>query len=1158
VVCPHCGEHNPERARFCLNCGQPLGRVHREGEERKLVTVVFCDLVGFTASSDRRDPEDVKATLRPYHARLKQEIEHFGGTLDKFIGDGVLGVFGAPATHEDDPERAVRAALRIQESMAELHEALPDLQLAARAGVATGEAVVAFGEGPQIGENVTGDVVNTASRIQSVARPGAVVVAESTYLATRDAIDYEEVGPVAVKGKAEPLSLWRALSVRSRLGVGVDLHERHGTPFIGRTDEAALLKATYRRMLREASVQLVTVTGEPGVGKSRLLAELRSYIDELPEIVRWRQGRCLPYGEGITFWPLGEIVKAQAGILESDGPVEAEAKLESAVRAVIDDEQEGDWIRVRLAPLAGIDGGVDIGERASEADRNEAFTAWRRYLEALAAEYPLVLGFEDLQWADEPMLEFIDRLVEWSAGLPMLVVCASRPELYERHPEWGGGKRNSTTIPLGPLSERETSMLISALMEQAVLPPQTLDALLERSGGNPLYAEEFARMLVDRGILERHARELHVGPEAIPVPDSVQALVAARLDTLPQGAKALLHDAAVIGTVFWDGAVVSMSGRPLDEVHEALHDLARKEFVRPAKTSTLEGQTEYSFWHLTVRDVAYSQIPRAARGAKHRAAARWLEAEAGERLSDRADVLAFHYEQALELSLAAGDVGTEELREAAARFLAMAGDRALRLDVGRAEQYYRRALDMLPPEHPRRPRALVAVAKAESVAGRFDEAQRDAREAIELCRAAGDAVGEGECLAMLATALSKLGETSQARETLDEARRILEGQPPGPELVRVYSRTAGQRLVGGAFDESLAYAEKALVLAQELGLEDEAVRARQFRGAARCDLGDPGGLEDLWEALRQGLDLGLGEETALCYGNLAYQLWLKEGPEIALQVWSSAVEFAEVRGFGTHAMWGKAGMLEVLFDLGRWGEVVRTADEMIAWDRRTGPSEVTTFATAYLATVMALTGLGPEATPLVERFLPEARTVENPEFVAPAVVAAMLVSAAAGQPEQAKGLAEEFAALTEHQPGYRAQYLPHAARVLARQGRIDAAASLIPEEWVAARPRHRHAMASAHAVVAEAERRPDAAELYADAAHRWHEFGAVLEEAHARLGHGRSLVSSGSVADARDSLSTAEDLFGRLGMPAELAEVRSLLERVEALDPSGSVSSTSG
>ena len=732
ALCPSCGTENPERAKFCLECGTTLTTAARAAaEERKVVSVLFVDLVGFTARSHDADPEDVRAALAPYHSRLKREIERFGGTVEKFIGDAVMAVFGAPMAHEDDAERAVRAALRITEAIAELNQQHQGLDLSIRGAVNTGEGLVSLGASPRAGEAlVTGDVVNTASRLQGAAPVGAVVVGEITFRATRDIIDYEDLEAVVVKGKPDAIPLWLAVSARSRFGVDVAMAP--ATPFIGRDFELDLLSGTFRRSLRESSVQLVTIAGEPGVGKTRLLSELSSFVDDQPELVYWRQGRSLPYGEGLTFWALGEIIKAHTGILESDAPEQAGDKLASAVAAAIGDDSERSWFEARLAPLVGL----QALESSAAAPREESFTAWRRFLEAVAERSPLVLVFEDLHWADQAMLEFLDHLVDWATGVPLMVVCTARPELYELAPGWGGGKRNSNTISLSPLTDSETAQLISGLLSQAVLPAGVHSALLERAGGNPLYAEEFVRMLSDRGILERRGRVLSIDEDAdIPMPETVHALIAARLDTLTPDRKALLQDASVAGKVFWSGAVAALGGRDEAEVSQGLHDLARKELVRPARSSSMEGEHEHSFWHALVRDVSYAQIPRAARGRKHKAMAAWLEEVSGERVSDQAELLAHHYTHALDLARAAGDeAAAGELAEPARRFLLLAGERAFELDTVRAESYYSRALEFFPSAHPGRPAALIKLGRTRLSLGRNDAAERDLEEALARAR----------------------------------------------------------------------------------------------------------------------------------------------------------------------------------------------------------------------------------------------------------------------------------------------------------------------------------------------------------------------------------------------------------------------------------------
>ncbi len=803
------------------------------------MTVLFCDLVGFTAASEAADPEDVRSRIRPYHARLRQEIQRYGGTVEKFIGDAVMAVFGAPVTHEDDAERAVHAGLRILGAIAELNEQDPALSLQVRIGISSGEAVVALGTRPEEGEGiVTGDVVNTASRLQGASPVNGIACSEQTYLATERVFDWEELDPVAVKGKAEPLALFRPLASRARFGS--DVTRTHATSLVGRELEKSLLIGTFERAAQQRSCQLVTIVGEPGAGKSRLCAELFRDLEERTDLIRWRQGRCLPYGDGIAFWALGEIVKAECGILDSDSQEEAGTKLDQALPR---DDPDYAWLKARLAPLV-----VGGGEPAS---REEAFNAWRRVLESWAEARETVLVFEDLHWGDEALLSFLEHLADWSEGVPLLLLCTARPELYEQHPAFGTNARNTQRINLPPLTDAETASLVASLLERAVLPAEAQQALLERAGGNPLYAEEFVRLLTDRG----------APAEVGEVPDSVQALIAARLDTLSPDRKSLLQDAAVLGKVFWAGAVAEMGVRDLDEVEQALHELSRKELVRPARTSSMEGEHEYAFWHVLVRDVCYGQIPRAARATRHQAAAAWIEQRAGERVEDLADVLAHHYLAALELARAAGPSdATHELRTAAIRYLALAGERALPLDVERAEAHLDQALQLAPADDPQRADLLERWAQAAQQQGRLREAKEALEEAVAINRDRGEPVAAGRVLTRLAIVLARLGDPG-VEEPVAEARELLEAQPPGAELVNAYTVTAARRSHKGRYPEAIVAAERALELAAELGIAEPAF-ALSWRGIARCQLGQAGGVEDVRRALQLALEQGLDARPA--------------------------------------------------------------------------------------------------------------------------------------------------------------------------------------------------------------------------------------------------------------------------------------------------------
>jgi class 3 adenylate cyclase/tetratricopeptide (TPR) repeat protein len=1138
VRCPSCGEENAEKGRFCSSCGAPLGEVPAPGgEERKVVSVLFVDLVGFTARSDRADPEDVRSRLRLYHDLVKREIEAFGGTVEKFIGDAVMAVFGAPVAHEDDAERAVRASLRITDAIAQLNEERPGLDLAIRAAVNTGEAVVALGARPEQGEGfVTGDVVNVASRLQGVAPVGGVVAGELTYRATRLSIEYEELEPVTVKGKDQPISIWRAVAARSRFGVDVEQGTR--TPLIGREHELSLLEDLYRRAMREQSPQLVTLSGEPGVGKSRLTWEFQRFIDEEPDLVFWRQGRCLPYGEGITFWALGEIVKSHAGIVENDSPDDAADKLAKAVESVVEDERERDWIRARLAPLVGLD-----AAEGAPTERDESFAAWRSFLEAIAASRPFVLVVEDLHWADPAMLAFVEHLADWASGVPLLILCTARPELYEREPAWGGGKRNHTAVSLSPLSPDETARLVAALLDQTVLPAQTQAALLVRAGGNPLYAEEFIRMLVDRGILVHRGVtwELATGEEDIPVPESVQALIAARLDTLPPERKALLQDAAVIGKVFWAGAVAEMGGVDPRAVREGLHELARKELLRPARRPSIEGEAEYAFWHLLIRDVAYGQIPRAARAAKHRAAAAWLERIAGERLADSAELLAYHYEQALELAHAAGE-DASELESQARRFLMLAGKRTERLDSNKAVTYYQRAIELTPPGHPDRVKVLLRAARSTWGTGSDRQSEAWGNEALEAGRAATDELGEGEALTWLSYLAWMRGDTARQFELIEQAVRILEAHPPGPELAFAYVRLSAAYGLAWRSPEAAKAIDKAMPVVREYGDETGLAILLQFRGQSRADLGDvEGGFEDAREGLRLALEGAPAGMVASAHVNLGDLVWSEEGPAKGQELYEAAVELGERRAARGAANWARMESMWTRFDLGTWDELLEIGQRILAEDPEPGTSQVSVLAEIYRQDVLLHRGVKDGREIVEATLLPRAREIGDGQVVVPAFRVAALGRLARGEGEGALELVRELDEIVRGRPGPRSWLLDGASRVCLATGSVDLLRSLI-DQGVEYLTRDRNSMASARAALAELEGDlPDAAERYEDAVARWEAFPSVLEHGLARMGAGRCLLTLGRQNEAAEHLRAARERFGALKAAPLVAEVDDLL-----------------
>jgi class 3 adenylate cyclase/tetratricopeptide (TPR) repeat protein len=1097
-VCSACGTENPEHARFCLACGAELAAAPAAGEERKVVSVLFVDLVGFTDRSDRADPEDVRATLRPYHERVKADIERFGGTVEKFIGDAVMAVFGAPVAHEDDAERAVRAALRILETIEELRE--EGMDVAVRAAVTTGEAVVALGARPERGEGiVAGDVVNTAARLQSAAPIGSVIVDESTMRSAEGAIAFEALEPVAAKGKQEPVAVWRAVEARSRFGVDTEL--RAATPFVGRDSELAVISETFARAQREPSAQLLTVVGEPGVGKSRIVWEFGQELDRQPGLVRWRQGRCLPYGEGITFWALGEIVKAEAGVLGTDSPGQALEKLEHAVAEAIEDESERAWFTERLAPLVGAQ------DEVSGIGREEAFSAWRRYLEALAAQRPTVLVLEDLHWADAALLDFVEHLLDWAPSVPLLVLGTARPELHDARPGWGGGRRNSATVGLSPLSDADTARLVAALLERSLLPVETQAALLERAGGNPLYTEQFVRMHLDRGEVAGQ----------VSLPETVQALIAARLDTLGPELKALVHDASVLGKVFWTGALAAMGERTREQVLDGVRDLVRREFVRPARVSSMRDEEEFSFWHVLVRDVAYQQIPRAVRAGKHVRAAEWIEGASEGRVADRAEILAHHYAQALELGRAAGEsLDFGELEDRLVRFSVLAGDRAMQLEIGAAEAAYRRALAV-------RPEAAVLARLAEALGeqGRLLEAEQAYGQALAAHDAEGDEHGAAQAKLGLGRTLWRLGRTARGRDLAYEAVRVLESRPD-PDLVAAYGRIAAADALGGRTREAIVWAEKGIALARELGVENVA-RHLQMRGISRLDLGDPDGLEDMREALELSLRLGLGIDTGTSYLNYAESIALHEPLSRAVELLQGSIEFSRRRGFTHNEWWSRGAMLWHLYDTGSWDELLRESRAIARWDQEQGGTQIEVMAHLASAPALAQRGAFDEALRAVEFVLPRAREIAEPQTLSPALEIAAFVHALSGRLDEATTLVTEYELVTRESPNFRLSGLLSTVGIAVTADRLQLAEALYDGCANATPSLVKEAtLVTGRAILAEARGElAEAAGLYREGVAGWRTWGSVIREAYALLGLGRC----GDEEAAREGMA----IFERLG-----------------------------
>ena len=1021
-------------------------------EERKVVTVLFTDLVGFTSRAEQLDPEDVRAMLAPYYASLRAHIEQHGGTVEKFIGDAVMAVFGAPTSHEDDALRAVLAALSIRDAV---HDTSPELEI--RTAVNTGEALVQLDARPDAGEAfVSGDVVNTAARLQSAAPVNGILVGEATYRATRHVIDYAAHEPVEAKGKAQPVTTWEVVAARPRYGT--DVEERHTSTLVGRQREVFLLTDAFARCRSEETSQLVTLVGVPGIGKSRLVAELFTMLDNDPDVYWWRQGRSLPYGESRSVWALGEIVKAQAGILETDDADTTARKLAAMVAEVIGEGDDRTWVESHLRGLAGITGEVD-----ETADRRvEAFSAWRRFFEALADERPLVLVFEDLHWADDTLLDFVDHLADWVSGVPMLIVATARPELLDRRPDWGGGKRNATTLSIGALTETETARLLAELLDRAVLDADTQQAVLRRADGNPLYAAEYARMLADRPAGD------------LPLPETVQGLIAARIDGLPAAEKTLLQDASVLGKVFWPSAV----GSPAEDT---LHALERKEFVRRDRRSAVAGETQYAFLHLLVRDVAYGQIPRARRMEKHRAAAEWIESLSPDRSEDRAEMLAHHYREALRLAEASGADATP-FRTAAFAALAEASERAAALSSwGAATELAVEALALAEEDDPRRASLELRAARGKAWGPAASIDMELAASARDRFLARDDREGATESESLLSWMCWWQGDGDGAREHRERALEAAADLAVSTGKVRAYAQAARLEGIGGDPERAIALADATLAMAEELGRDDLRSSALNSRGIAKADLGDPGAIDDLEAAVELADRSNVPVEMAIARNNLGS----------VLSAFGRVVESRAVLEEAFRPALRAAAPVSV-----QWSEMQALIQRMCAVDqqatleaaaeleKRVVPGSQVENALAFVrGWILASRGETDEGLRLLGEALTHTRLAGERQAIAPNLSATVFALHVAGRDDEANGPLDEL--LTT--PGYArvTHFTWELPLVLVELGRIDEWLAALGESGRASRWHTVVELLAAGELVA-------AADLYA-------EMGAPFLEAWARL-----------------------------------------------------------
>src|SRR5919201_1204634 len=995
----------------------------------------------------------------PYHGLVRQQLKQREGTVEKFAGDAVMAVFGAPTAHEDDPERAVHAALAIRESLAVSNERHPELDLHVRIGVNTGEALVSLDANPALGESIaSGDVVNTAARLQTAA-------------------------------------------------------------LVDRKRERKAMVEAFERAHRDRCPQALTLVGVPGIGKSRLVRELFHDLDRRPELIRWREGRSPPYGQGVTFWALGEIVKAEAGILGAQDPNIAASKLGTAVAAVIDDPDDAEWVERHLRALVGLEGDETLfGDRKAEA-----FAAWRHFIERLARRRPTVLVLDDIHWADDALLDFIEHLVAWASDVQLLVLCTARPELFERRPAWQADSSASRVVALEPLSEEETHELFDALLGMARLPDETRAALLTGAAGNPLYAEEFVRMLGDRELLVQRDGEwqpAEVGE--FPVPDSVLGIIAARLDALPPEEKAVIQDAAVIGKACWAAAVASAADRGRWAIEEALRRLEQRQLIRRKHESSVAEEAEYAFEHALVRDVAYRTITRPMRAEKHRRAAEWLSSLAGG-VADRADAIAYHYVTALENAEASGQA-VPELRAAASKALQAAAERARSLySHSAAARLWRQSLELCPGGDDRRPRLLLGLGKALALTD--EPAAEILDEAADLLLEAGDLSGAAEAESTNAWLLSVAGKPEDARARDRRALELVrDAAPSGTKALILSSVGAHSVFVRELRDEALGLLEEALSIAKALALREVEAEALQFVGLARLDAGDEDGVRDIENALSVATELNSPVALA-CYGNLAdvlrYLGALKASAARHLEGERAAERFGipvQVRRF-------RAEQACDLYYSGDWDEALAHIEEYLAAIESGSPHRGVGEAQLHRGRIRLARGDGGGALTDAKAALRFARTTAEPFNLFPALAFHARASLERA-PEQAEAsVAELLDRLAAGQPFWGAWSLPQLLEVAGEEELAE-----LKQVLAQAMPPTRWYEAVSAAIAGDHAR---AADLYAA-------IGAGPDEAVARVRAAEQALAAGDMSRAQDQLAPALEFFARVGENAHVQHCNTL------------------
>jgi class 3 adenylate cyclase/tetratricopeptide (TPR) repeat protein len=1094
--CPACGAPHASGQKFCAECGTPLSATAPASEpvaaaELRVVSVLFVDLVGYTSLSEARDAEDVRALLSRYFEHARTIVGRYGGTVEKFIGDAVMAVWGAPVAREDDAERAVRAGLELVDAVSAFGEEVGAPQLRARAGVVTGQVASSASPGEGL---VVGDRVNTASRVQSTAEPGTVFVDEVTRQASSAAIAYADAGEHAVKGKAEPLRLWRAERVVAGVG-GSQRAEGLGAPFLGREPELRMLKELFHTALDRGQPRLITISGAAGVGKSRLRLEFEHYLDGLAGDVLWHSGRCLAYGEGVAYWALAEMVRQRLGIEEDAPPETVERKLGLGLERWLTDAAERDFVAPRLRALLGL--------ADPSMSRAELFAGWRLLFERLAEQAPVVLAFEDVQWADDGLLDFVDHLLDWSAGRPIIVLAVTRTELAERRPAWMGGRAGVSPVFLEPLDDRVVDRLLDAMVSG--LPAAVRGRIVAQAEGMALYALETVRALLDQGLLADEDGRLVVRGEIgaeLAVPASLTSLLTARLDGLEPDERTLVKDLAVMGGSFPRAAIQAITAVPGERVDAALASLVRKQVLAVRADPLSPDSGQYVFAQTLLRTVAYDMLSRHERKPRHLAVAAHLQATYGADGEELAEVIAAHLLDAYRA--AAGDADEDALRVEALAALRRGAQRAASIGAPEAaERTYSSAVE-LAGDLPERADLLRSAGDMATDAGRGEAALAHYEAAAAALETDGDRHRALLLAAPICQQLTVLGRNSEGAERARVALEALGPDAAGPEIAELLIERGYALLFSGAFGEAEPLLQRALELAQAFELPIVMTRALIHRAtlcARQTRIEESRilytGATDV--ATRHGLE----PERGRALMNLGDLLWRFDLPGAEEH---SREAMAVVRRLGHRAMESIAGgnLVGALVSAGRWDEGAALAGTLLDEGGPERPEAETLHF--RLAGLSCLRGDLADAQRHVAGM--EAWR-ETDDFEAHEMFeAAELTVALAGEPSP-----EVIDAALEHVgaparvggEGGR-QLLPPAVEAILRSGLLDRAAALL--ETFAGQPP-----------------------------------GHVPPSARGQLARlrGRVHVTRGETADAERELTAAVDTFAAIGQPYWLAVARAEL-----------------